>query len=619
MSDIQRQTQQQQAQPSAVEAVKEMAQQVQVQVQAEVPRSVKLSETGKAVVEDIRRVAEDTQRLMEEKIEPAVAEAQAKVAQLEGKAGARAEAREGVEMVKAEIEALLRQLQEGGEDFLRLGKLLAYSTNFRHLLLDVTSILQDALKGDRVETETEETANALKVLTAKLQGKEVEQAKPSELSDKMVDELAEKFLLFLRRTHDVPEYRQAVGFLLDQANEIGSLSILSVALKERGELTRDEQKVYEAAQQSEAVKLAVRVKVFAEHWLDASLDPMIGALLDLKERLTSDEEAANQLRGLRKWLNSCLREPGFMEHLERRRSEFSTQLSQLRDRLYEHRGAYERLFEEVQFLGERLRKDELSVKLSEDLTELMNHLFRDASGGLTVKPELWDDLKRLMPVVLKQIRFITIPELVVHDEAMDFRASGITIAVGELAPKRIQAYFVSDLELPLRQSLTAESTESAPFDLSAYAEEYDLANLLVIEASRIYAGAKAIYFELEKRSFPTLTDSGLADLTIHGEDGMRLRLVFGARLQSGASTPLSAQGFHLLKATCEIDQLDLRLHETRHDWMYMVLGPLIKRRLRLRIQAEIEKALMAGDFVEQLKQPEKIVEAIKAAASPSQM
>lgn len=617
MSDIQRQTQQQQQQPSGIEAMKEMAQ--QVKEQAEVPRSVELSATGQAVVEDIRRVAEDTQRLMEEKIEPAVVEAQAKVAQLEGKAGAKAEAKEGVEMVRAEIEALLKQLKEGGEDFLRLGKLLAYSTNFRHLLLDVTSILQDALKGESVETEEVTRANALELLTAKLQGKTIEHKKPSKLNDKLVDELAEKFLLFLRRTHDVPEYKQAVGFLLDQANQVGNLSILSVALKERGDLTRDEQKVYEAAQQSEAVKLAVRVKVFAEHWLDASLDPMMTALLNLKDRVTGDEEAANQLRGLRKWLNSCLREPGFMEHLERRRAEFRTQLVSLRDRLYTHRGAYERLFEEVQFLGERLRKDELSVKLSEDLTELMNHLFRDASGGLTVKPELWDDLKRLMPIVLKQIRFITIPELVVHEEAMDFRASGITIAVGELAPKRIQAYFVSDLELPLKESLTESTTEGAPFDLSAYAEEYDLANLLVIEASRIYAGAKAIYFELEKRSFPTLTDAGLADLTIHGEDGMRLRLVFGARLQSGVTTPVAQQGFHLLKATCEIDQLDLRLHETRHDWMYMVLGPLIKRRLRLRIQAEIEKTLMAGDFVEQLKQPEKIVEAIKAAATPSQM
>lgn len=518
-------------------------------------------------------------------------------------------------MVKEELQLLLNQFRSGKEDYMHVAKLLFYSANFRSLVLDLFGIMQEGFKDIRFEKGHEEverkgTGAGLGELEKRIRGETTETTKKQrQFTEDQLNTLSDRFITWLRRVHDAPECIEALDFINSRLSEVEGLELLNVALKDKETLNEQEMKVYEAAQQSDAVKIGIATKVFVEHWINVSLEPLLKTIDGLRLKLVKDRESKTALRDFSQWLKSCLKEPDFMARPDRRKEEFKSHVKSLQVNFADrYRGDVDHLMQEATNIGERIRRDELSLKLSTDVQDLMKHLFRDEQGNLTIKPELWSDLKLILPLFLGRLRFIQIPELVVHDESVDFLASGMSISVGELAPKRLQAHFYSDLDVGTRDIIEATG------------EEYGLETVFVIEAGKIFAEARNVYFEVNRKSFPPLADTGIADLNVHGDDGMCLRLVFGASQVTGVGPSRVAPvgvPFKLLSAKCTIDKLDLRLHETKHSWMYTVLGPLIRRQLRMRIEQEIEKFFMEGDWMETISQPQAIAEALLQSAPSS--
>jgi len=48
----------------------------------------------------------------------------------------------------------------------------------------------------------------------------------------------------------------------------------------------------------------------------------------------------------------------------------------------------------------------------------------------------------------------------------------------------------------------------------------------------------------------------------------------------------------IVKAHCEIDELDLDLHGTRKDWFYTVMGPLVRKRVKTALESAVERNLL---------------------------
>lgn len=49
----------------------------------------------------------------------------------------------------------------------------------------------------------------------------------------------------------------------------------------------------------------------------------------------------------------------------------------------------------------------------------------------------------------------------------------------------------------------------------------------------------------------------------------------------------------IVKAHCEIDELDLDLHGTRRDWFYTVMGPLVRKRVKTALETAVERNLLS--------------------------
>ena len=63
---------------------------------------------------------------------------------------------------------------------------------------------------------------------------------------------------------------------------------------------------------------------------------------------------------------------------------------------------------------------------------------------------------------------------------------------------------------------------------------------------------------------------------------------------SPSSATTTSQKFKLaiVKAHCEIDELDLDLHGTRRDWFYTVMGPLVRKRVKTALESAVERNLL---------------------------
>jgi hypothetical protein len=59
---------------------------------------------------------------------------------------------------------------------------------------------------------------------------------------------------------------------------------------------------------------------------------------------------------------------------------------------------------------------------------------------------------------------------------------------------------------------------------------------------------------------------------------------------TATTTSTTKQKFKLsiVKAHCEIDELELDLHGTRKDWFYTVMGPLVRKRVKTALESAVE-------------------------------
>ena len=62
-------------------------------------------------------------------------------------------------------------------------------------------------------------------------------------------------------------------------------------------------------------------------------------------------------------------------------------------------------------------------------------------------------------------------------------------------------------------------------------------------------------------------------------------------------------GLQVTKCVCRVDNLDLNIHGSGHDWMHYLLGPYIRRRVRQKIEESVVNYFMNMDLMTTLPVP----------------
>lgn len=572
------------------------------------PGAEALSPTGQAVAKDLSDTLKHTELFVEQKnrdeLLQRMAQHVAEIARLQasdpGKSLQLKLVQQGVAPPAGAVWRLFRNEQLPAKAG-RLTRELVLSPDFRHFLTDVIAAGQQVVA--EITTDPEQTPQSQ---SQSQQGRRSEEKTFSQIVQEPRDggdageppineALLGRLLALAQRAQSHPEYREILT-ILDRGAEraksegagdaaaartaTGSSQEPTTSFTEwEASLAPAERHVLAEVQMNSEALLAC-IRQLLENLANTSLEEFFQDLWETQQTLANDEQAIEALRAVLDWVGRCTRDTNYIqENPEQVRRDGARLLTDLRQSLVDkYRPAVEHLLGQLRYYLDRMKRDPLTQKLTGDLGSLTSHLFYDQQGNPTLKPELLTDLQVVLPAVLQNLRYLKIPDIEVHEPGLDFLATNLVINVGELAPHHLRLVVTSDI--PEREGEAAR-------------------NLVDFEMSRIHAEARNIRFAIDRSGLPPLSDTGLADIRIF-EEGMFIKLsmqpILGRETASGERLKVKA-GLQVMQAECRLENFDLSVHGSGHDWMYYLLGPYIRRLVREKIEQSVCNFFMTSDLM----------------------
>ncbi|RIA97123.1 hypothetical protein C1645_871601 [Glomus cerebriforme] len=396
-----------------------------------------------------------------------------------------------------------------------------------------------------------------------------------QITEEQRDILVSRFKNLMVETQSRPEYQQV---LEDLINTISRLSEQSQSVAGHvTETTKTQAK--EATDQSDIQKARESAKKLIENFANhKSLNPLINALKDLGKNVKSDEELRSYVDELRQFAISSLRDPKFVQE-----TDYVDRGSKLIDRgryllLERYSENTQRIADEVNAFNEALQDDQLTTQWTQDFETLIHDLFLDERGQPTVKFELIKDFRKILPIVGERLKYLPLPRIENSDEEYDYVFDNIVLYLAEIVPSHLRMNFSTDINLGV--------------------DEKDiLQNTAYIEISKINADARNIaFYYKKKKGLINMMDVGLVDFSIP-KNGLTIKLKVLLNPPSDANPVLDLR---VLEADTTIDDLKLRLHDTKHDFLYTFLTPLVEKRLKRQFANLItDKMIKTVEYVKE--------------------
>lgn len=599
----------------------------------------KLSETEKSVLKDLEEIliggAEVTSAIPPETFLHA-ARAQQKISEAvrspETQAAVEAKSQEVEENVVMNLGYLLR--------------LLMTSNEFREVISDWSSWLKNVLIFKIGEAQKVQEIGQVPV-------GEIE--KGSEIPP-ITDDQLDKLIAMLEWTQDRQEYQSAISYIFNQFSNLSViLGIEEAGGEEEEGVGVDlvaEKKLKEAVVEAKAAGLDTLKAI--ENWTHHSTEPFQSTLTSVSNHLKSDTRFCSSLQSLIHFLANCFTEPGFLNDRQWIRDEARNRLEELRIVLTDtYKTDIHNFIRVTEELLKSFDHEPRTTHLKESLRKLLEDLFvADPKAGLTgafrLKTELISDMGVLVGGLLERVKYLRVPNIEIHDEDLDFTTRNIVLDATELVPHQFKLTVVTEnmvekvkhkqerqpevlteaekerifveRELPPSQSQPLKSQFINP-EAPAWQTHLKFA------VKGIHGHCRNVHFEIRKRTgFPQLTDEGQADLRVWGARGMLIKVVLRpewvkeqtiereihteetiSTSSSSTSTSPSSENIKkvtsststqklklsIVKAHCVVDELDLDLHGTRRDWFYTVMGPIVRKRVKTALEAEVERTILS--------------------------
>lgn len=563
------------------------ARRAQVEIASSEP---KLSETGKAVMGDVQRIIETTETIIQEKNEGEVIQETLKHAAKSGQLGTTSAAG----LVSAlSPEQIKKELSEGTTNMTTIVKLMISSPEFREMLVDLLTIGQNYLIAKDKKTDQPETSKSFSEVVSTESEKEGQQRSDEQMQQAGPESkiVSDRFFTLVSDMQSHPEYQQAVHYIIDGLAQMYD-QVKAGTWKEYwndGDKTNLETSKWEARQAARNAQLLI------ENWSGTSLDPVMNNLAAFLEKAKDDQQLIDSIEQLGHFVNNCVSQEGYLNDKDWVINEVNERFETIKATSWDkYESDIHEIQEELNLLIDNLRKDPTSVNLQQDLSSLYQHLFLDSEGRPAFKPELISDLRVVLPAILRQLVHVKAPDIQYSDDQIDFSASNVVINVSELAPAQLRLTYVADFE-SMQRAVTHET-----------------GNIVKIEIYGIHAAARDVDYIINKHhGFPLWKDAGRADLRIYGR-GMDIGVLLEPVLQKtkSASSTEATGGLAVIDSKCVIHGLDLNLYDTKHDWLYTVIGPIVRSMLKTRLETSIAESIKTWDLTASIPVSEQIAAAI---------
>lgn len=357
-----------------------------------------------------------------------------------------------------------------------------------------------------------------------------------------------------------PDYSQAIQTLLRLAENYGSHG-RSLGSRSAGS-AKEARGGFAAAE----ADLRLLIERFANGTSTSDLWESVGQIY---RDADNDADLKNWFKQMDNYIRRCLLEQGYI--LE----DASTQEW---NRLYEngryllrekYRGHTDRVIDEVKFIADQFEQDPHNKAFGNALQKLFKDLGNDENGKPSFKPHLVKDLtETILPAVMENIAYIPIPRIEFADHQFDAIIENLVLESDNFMPN------------------VAEVASEHYFRWGRKKIANKNHNTVEVKVTGIQMDLRDVSYHVKrKQGFPSITDTGVADIILPG-DGFSFKMKV-----STADKKDRENFFKVDKVDVDVAGLKIKLTKSNHKLLFNLFKPIMLTVIRPALQKAVEKAI----------------------------
>jgi len=357
-----------------------------------------------------------------------------------------------------------------------------------------------------------------------------------------------------------PDYQTAIQTLLDLAEEYGGHAN---RMAQGGSGTVQDAR--SGLRQAEG-DLKTLIERFAN---GTSTDDLWSSINTIYEDADKDEELRNWFKSMNQYIRRCLQEQGYV--LDDASTEDWNRLHDrgnylLRDKYRTHT---DRILDEIKFLADQFDQDPQNKAFAASLNQLFTDLGNDENGKPVFKPHLVKDLTDvILPAIFENVAYIPVPRIEYSDPQIDAVIENLVLESDNFMPNVME--IASENYMRFGRKKVANKSKHS-IDVKVSGIQMDLRDVS--------------YYIKRKEGFPSLTDTGVANILLAG-DG------FSFRMKMSSADEKDPQNFFKVdKVDVDIKHFQIKLTKSNHKLLFSLFKPLMLKVLRPGLQFALGKAI----------------------------
>jgi len=528
-----------------------------------------LSESGRRLAQDVRLLADSTQKTLNEKFDGGKL-----VEELWS-------ASKGISIsVEPDNQALasLNEADTTGKSVLHILKLFITSTEFRRLVSDFFDIFHDQVIGwaekpkpsnpnasseslTHIEHDSiaqsglDRSVSNMSLNSHKSHAGRIRHTISQVFPKENRQTLASRIKAILTEVESNPEYSPALQFILKNVGRLANFDV-NAAESEDDNISR----------------VFNDVKLALENFAGGmSLDALLLGIKDISLATADDVEVQEFWQDIKTFMNRSLKDSEFVKETNYDQA-WSAFVSRGRSLLYDNPAYRETLLkiaDEADMFTTAVSTDATTTTLRRSFSNLWKDAFLDDQGRPVLKLDLLQDLRRVLPSIFKEnLAEVSLPRIEYSDNEFDYFSDNIVIHADEILPK----YIVLDVR-------TAMDTTNPSIESS-------IDTFIRLQISEMHVSSKNIEFGYKKKTgFPHIREHGLVDFSTAGGKGIQVDVLIQPNFAA------SKQAYRVVESHCNIRSLNIRLHDTKHAALNKMVTPFITRMVKKKVCEMIEERL----------------------------
>lgn len=381
-----------------------------------------------------------------------------------------------------------------------------------------------------------------------------------EIPEEHRQEAVETLRSALRTIRSKEEYSRAVENLLNQFDQLvqhGSVYKSTVVGKGKRAVTSDAQSEFMSAWE-------VCKRLLEKFANGMSLGTVIEAIQEFAREIANNETLFNLFQDWKRFLLSSLKEPEFINQ-DTYLNDAGILARTTKDTLkQDHRNSAQTMLDRLSDFFGGFSADPDNRQVADDLKTLLSDIFYDESGNLVIKTDLVHDLGAIFPILGDSLANVPLPPLEYENDQWYIKVENVVLHCTGILPKYMNF------------------NTGATIDMDQKAVNGNV----TLDISRIQVSLQNAKFTYRKKTgFFKIEDTGMIDAHIYNR-GLYARINLVPYWRNGV------KGFDVDEATAAVDQLDLRIHDTKnHHLLYKLARGPAKRMARKQINSYLSTHL----------------------------